>query len=100
MGTASAETAAGFIPGRVRTMTRRLLLLVLTAALLAGCGGGGGGGDEGGGGALSRDEFVTQATQIGREGAEKINSKTQEVQGKIQRAKTASEQQKAVADVL
>lgn len=81
-------------------MTRPLLLLVLTAALLAGCGGGGGGGDKGGGGTLSRDEFVSQANQICREGAEKINSKTQEVQGKIQRAKTASEQQKAVADVL
>lgn len=81
-------------------MTRPLLLLVLTATLLAGCGGGGGGGDEGGGGTLSRDEFVSQANQICREGAEKINSKTQEVQGKIQRAKTASEQQKAVADVL
>ena len=81
-------------------MTRPLLLLVLAAALLAGCGGGGGGGDKGGGGTLSRDEFVSQANQICREGAEKINSKTQEVQGKIQRAKTASEQQKAVADVL
>ena len=81
-------------------MTRPLLLLVLAAALLAGCGGGGGGGDKGGGGTLSRDEFVSQANQICREGAEKINSKTQEVQGKIQRAKTASEQQNAVADVL
>jgi len=80
-------------------MTRPLLLLVLTASLLAGCGGGD---DKGGGGSdtLSQQEFVSQANQICKEGAEKINAKTQEVQGKIQRAKTASEQQKAVADVL
>jgi hypothetical protein len=76
-----------------------LLLLALGAALLAGCGGGGAGGG-GGGGTLSQQEFVSQANQICKEGAEKINSKTQEVQGKIQQAKTASEQQKAVADVL
>jgi hypothetical protein len=80
-------------------MTRPLLALALTAALLAGCGGGGGGGGAGTG-TLSRDEFVSQANEICREGAEKINAKTQEVQGKIQQAKTASEQQKAVADVL
>jgi hypothetical protein len=82
-------------------MTRLLLVLVLTAALLAGCGGGGGGGGgDGGGGTLSRDEFVSKANDICRQGAEKINSKTQEVKGKIQQAKTAEEQQKAVADVL
>jgi len=79
-------------------MARAFLTLVLAAALLAGCGGGGDKG--GGGGTLSRDEFVSQANQICREGAEKINSKTQEVQGKIQQAKTPKEQQKAVADVL
>lgn len=81
-------------------MTRPLLTLVLAAALLAGCGGGGGGGGDGGGGTLSRNEFVTKANEICRQGAEKINSKTQEVKGKIQQAKTADEQQKAVADVL
>src|SRR3954452_18471826 len=100
MRTTSAETAAGFIPGRVRTMTRALLTVVLTAALLAGCGGSGSRGGGGGGGTLSQDEFVSQANQICREGAEKINSKAQEVKGKIQQAKTAEEQQKAVADVL
>jgi uncharacterized phage infection (PIP) family protein YhgE len=82
-------------------MTRLLLVLVLTAALLAGCGGGGGGGGgDGGGGTLSRDEFVSKANDICRQGAEKINSKTQEIQDKIQQAKTAEDQQKAVADVL
>jgi len=80
-------------------MTRPLLLLVLSATLLAACGGGDNGGG-GGGDTLSQDEFVSQANRICKEGAEKINAKTQEVQGKIQQAKTASEQQKAVADVL
>jgi hypothetical protein len=82
------------------TMTRSLLALVVGLAMLAGCGGGGGGDGDGGGGTLSQDEFVSQANKICREGAEKINSKTQEVQGKIQQAKSAEEQQKAVADVL
>jgi hypothetical protein len=79
-------------------MTRTLLTLALGLALLAGCGGGD---DKGGGGdTLSQDEFVSQANKICREGAEKINSKTQEIQDKIQQAKSAKDQQKAVADVL
>jgi hypothetical protein len=80
-------------------MTRTLLTLALGLAVLAGCGGGD---DDGGGGGatLSRDEFVSQANQICRDGAEKINSKTQEIQSKIQEADSQDEQQKAVADVL
>jgi hypothetical protein len=81
-------------------MIRALLTLALGLALLAGCGGGSDNGDNGGGDTLSRDEFVSKANQICREGAEKINAKTQEVQGKIQQAKGVKEQQKAVADVL
>jgi hypothetical protein len=81
-------------------MTRPLLMLALALALLAGCGGGGNDSGGGGGGRLSQDEFVSQANKICQEGAEKINAKTQEVQDKIQQAKTASDQQKAVADVL
>jgi hypothetical protein len=81
-------------------MTRSLLTLALGLAMLAGCGGGGDDSGGGGGEALSQDEFVSQANKICREGAEKINSKTKEIQGKIQEAKSADEQQKAVADVL
>jgi uncharacterized phage infection (PIP) family protein YhgE len=79
-------------------MTRSLLTLALALAFVAGCGGGD---DSGGGGEpLSQDEFVSQANKICREGAAKINSKTQEVKDKIAQAKTAEEQEKAVADVL
>jgi hypothetical protein len=78
-------------------MTRSLLTFAVGMALLAGCGGDDG---NGGGGTMSRDEFVSKANEICREGAEKINAKTQEVQDKIQQADSAEEQQKAVADVL
>ena len=85
-------------------MTRTLLTLGVALALVAGCGGGddgnGGNGGGGGGEALSQDELVSKANQICREGSEKINAKAQEVQSKIQKAKSAEEQQKAVADVL
>jgi hypothetical protein len=81
-------------------MTRPLLTLALAAALVAGCGGGDDDGGGSGGKTLSQDEFVSQANQICREGSEKINAKTQEVQDKIRQADTAGEQQKAVADVL
>jgi hypothetical protein len=82
-------------------MTRSLLTLALGLAMLTGCGGGGDdNGGDGGGGQLSQEEFVSQANEICREGSEKINSKTQEVQSRIQDAKTPEEQQKAVADVL
>jgi uncharacterized phage infection (PIP) family protein YhgE len=81
-------------------MTRALLMLAVGLALVAaGCGGGDGGGS-GEGNALSQEEFVSQANKICRAGAEKINAKAKEVQGKIQDAKSANEQQKAVADVL
>ena len=72
-------------------------------ALIAGCGGddnsssGGGGG---GGGELSQDELVSKANQICREGATKINAKAQDIQKKVQEAKSLEDQQKAVADVL
>jgi hypothetical protein len=85
------------------TMTRSLLMLALGLAMLAaGCGGGddSSGGDTGGGETMSQEEFVAAANKICREGSEKINAKTQEVQSKIQDAKTAEDQQKAVADVL
>jgi hypothetical protein len=80
-------------------MTRRLLTLALGLALLAGCGGGD---DSGGGGgdALSQDEFVSQANRICREGAEKINNRTDEIKQKLQDAKSAQQQQAVVADVL
>jgi hypothetical protein len=81
-------------------MTRCLLALTLGLAMLVGGCGGGGDDDGGGGKALSQDEFVSQANKICREGAEKINSKTQEIQDKIAQAKSAEDQQKAVADVL
>jgi hypothetical protein len=80
-------------------MPRSLLALALGFALLAGCGGGDDGGG-GGGATLSKDELVSQANEICRDGAEKINSKTQEVQQQIQEAGSAEDQQKAVADVL
>jgi uncharacterized phage infection (PIP) family protein YhgE len=82
-------------------MTRTLLTLAVSLVLVAGCGGGDDdGGGNGGGGTLSQDEFVDQANQICREGSEKINSKSQEIQDKVQQAKSSEEQQKAVADVL
>ena len=82
-------------------MNRTLLALALGFAMLAGCGGDDDGGGAGGGGdALSQEELVSQANKICREGAEKINSKTEEIQQKIQAAKSAEDQQKAVADVL
>jgi uncharacterized protein YpuA (DUF1002 family) len=83
-------------------MTRTLLTFALGLALVAGCGGGddNDNGGDAGGKTLSQDEFVSQANQICREGAEKINAKTKEVQAEIQAAKSAEEQEKAVADVL
>src|ERR1044072_1311929 len=85
-------------------MTRTLLTLGVALALVAGCGGGddnnGGGGGGGGGEARSQDELVSKANQICREGSQKINAKAQEIQSKIQDAKSAEEQQKVVADVL
>jgi hypothetical protein len=80
-------------------MKRTLLTLALALALVAGCGGGddsGGSGDQ----TLSRDEFVSQANEICRQGEEKINAKAQEIQGKLQQANGVKEQQQAVADVL
>jgi|SRR4051794_41357653 len=82
-------------------MARWLLTAAFALALIAGCGGGGD--DNGGGGSgdrLSQDELVSQANKICREGATKINAKAQDIQQKIQDAKSAEEQQKAVADVL
>jgi uncharacterized protein YpuA (DUF1002 family) len=82
-------------------MARWLLTAAFALALIAGCGGGGD--DKGGGGSgdrLSQDELVSQANKICREGATKINAKAQDIQQKIQEAKSAEEQQKAVADVL
>jgi hypothetical protein len=82
-------------------MTRAFLALVLGLALVAGCGGDDNDGGGGGGDAMSREDFVSEANKICREGEEKINAKAQEVQEKIQDAgSSAEEQQKAVADVL
>ena len=48
-----------------------------------------------------RTEFVSEANKICREGSEKINGQTEEIQKKIQEAGADAEaQQKAVADVL
>jgi hypothetical protein len=82
-------------------MARWLLTIAVALALMAGCGGddnnsGGGGG----GGELSQEELVSKANQICREGATKINAKAQDIQKKMQEAKSVEEQQKAVADVL
>jgi hypothetical protein len=82
-------------------MARLLLTLTFALALLAGCGGdddsggGGGGGDE-----LTQEELVSQANKICRDGSAKIQSKTGEIQDKLQNAQGAEEQQKAVADAL
>jgi hypothetical protein len=83
------------------------LLLILTFALstaLAGCGGdddGGGGGGGGGGEEMTQEEFVSEANKICREGSEKINAKSEEIQQKIQEAGADVEaQQKALAEVL
>jgi uncharacterized phage infection (PIP) family protein YhgE len=82
-------------------MSRLLLIVAFGFALLAGCGGGDDGGGSGGGNALSKDEFVTQANKICREGAAKINAKTKEAQQKLQDAGNSAEaQQNAIADVL
>jgi len=78
-------------------MARWLLTVACALALIAGCGGDD---NSGGGGELSQDELVSQANKICREGATKINAKAQDIQQKIQDAKSAEEQQKAVADVL
>jgi uncharacterized protein YpuA (DUF1002 family) len=78
-------------------MARALVTLAFVLALIAGCGGDD---DGGGGGTLSRDEFVSQANKICREGSEKITGRTQEVQQKLKEANSADEQQKVVADVL
>jgi hypothetical protein len=81
-------------------MARLLLTLTFALAIFAGCGGDDDSGGGGGGDALTQEELVSQANKICREGAEKIQSKTAEVQDKIQNAKSPEEQQKAVADVL
>ena len=84
-------------------MTRTLLTLGVALALVAGCGGGDDNKSSGGGGGgepLSQTDLVSKANQICREGSKKINTKAQEVQSKIQEAKSAEEQQKVVADVL
>ena len=82
-------------------MKRTFLAVALGLALLAGCGGDDDGGGGGGGDALSQKELVSEANKICREGEEKINAKTQEVQQKLQDAgESAEEQQKAVADAL
>jgi hypothetical protein len=86
----------------VPCMTRALLTLTLALALLAGCGGGddGGGGGGGGGDALSKDDFVSQANKICREGEQKITEASKGSQEKVQQAKTTEDQQKVIADVL
>jgi hypothetical protein len=83
-------------------MARVLVTLTFALAMLTGCGGGDGGGDDGGGGGdtMTQAEFVSEANKICREGAEKINAKSEEVQGKVQQADSQEEQQKVVADVL
>lgn len=82
----------------MRCMTRALLTLTFALALLAGCGGGDDGG--GGGDALSKDEFVSEANKICREGEQRITEVTKDSQEKIQQAKSPEDQQKVVADVL
>ena len=82
-------------------MTRALLTLTFALALLAGCGGGDDGGDSGGGGdALSKDEFVSEANKICREGEQKVSAATKDSQAKIAQAKSGKDQQKAIADAL
>jgi hypothetical protein len=81
-------------------VSRRLLTLGVALAMLTGCGGGDDKKSGGGGDALSQTELVSQANKICREGSAKINDKAQEIQAKIQQAKSAEEQQKVVADVL
>jgi SMC interacting uncharacterized protein involved in chromosome segregation len=82
------------------------LLLTLTVALtmlVVGCGGddSGGGGGGGGGDEMTQEEFVSEANKICREGSEKINAKSEEIQKKIQDAGADVEaQQKALAEVL
>jgi hypothetical protein len=84
-------------------MARLLLTLTVALAMLVvGCGGdddsggGGGGGDE-----MTQEEFVSEANKICREGSEKINAKSEEIQQKIQEAGADVEkQQNALADVL
>ncbi|HET8754947.1 MAG TPA: hypothetical protein VFM58_03000 [Solirubrobacteraceae bacterium] len=86
-------------------MARLLLTLTFALAMLAGCGGddngGGGNGGGGGGDELTQEELVSEANKICREGSEKINAKSDEIQQKIQEAGADIEaQQKALADVL
>jgi len=82
-------------------MTRAFLILTFAVALLSGCGGGDDDGGSGGGGdTLSKDEFVSEANKICREGEQRITEVTKDSQAKIQEAKTPEEQQKVVADVL
>jgi hypothetical protein len=81
-------------------MLRWLLTVAVALALIAGCGGDDNSSGGGGGGELSQNELVSKANAICREGATKINAKAQDIQQKIQDAKSAEEQQKAVADVL
>jgi len=77
-------------------MTRAFLPLTLALALLAGCGGG----DDGGGDDLSRDDFISQANKICREGEQRITEVTKGAQAEIEQATTTEDQQKVVADVL
>jgi hypothetical protein len=84
-------------------MARALLALTFALALLTGCGGGDdkGGGGGGGGKELSQEQFIADANKICREGAEKIQTKTGEIQQKMQEAgNDAQAQEKVIADVL